>query len=281
MQGLLITAYKDYSGLRQLLTALSPYVRCYVHVDAKCEITEDQCKELMTIPGVFAERKFRVNWGSMAHLKAILFLMEHALKDADVSYYHVISAQDFPAISHTEFLARFDNERHIYMQCLKTTDYPQLENRYRHYHLMDMINYQDQSDRIQNWVGRIDRWQEKLHINRQFVPKRKGLVWVSMPRDAAYEAVYSKHAEMLIHKLRYMYIPEEFYFQNVFEGTELERQIIRDPLRFSIWRTEDSPSPDILTDKDLPAINASGCVFARKIVAETELFTQLCDRWKD
>lgn len=280
MQGFLITAYKDYIDLKQKLTSLSPYVKCYVHVDAKCDITEDQCKELMTIPGVFVTRKFKVKWGSMAHLRAILLLMEQALKDTEVSYYHVISAQDFPAIPHTEFLTRFENDRHIYMQSLKTTDYPQLEYRYRHYHFMDMINYQDQSDRIQNWVGRIDRWQEKLHINRQFVPEKKGLVWVSMPRDAAYEAVYSKHAEMLINKLRYMYIPEEFYFQNVFDGTEFERQIICDSLRFSIWRTEDSPSPDILTDQDIPAIDASGCVFARKVVAGTEVFSQLSDRWK-
>ena len=185
MQGFIITAYKDYESLRIFLKEWSPYVQCYVHVDARSVISQKQCDELSGIPGVHIYRKYRVHWGSMAHLKAICFLMEQALEDPGISYFHVISAQDFPACSHSDFIARFENNEYIYMQRLMTEHFPQLEFRYRHYHFMDLLDYQDKRDSVQNWVGRIDRWQEKAGIRRSFIPKWKGLVWVSMPRKSA------------------------------------------------------------------------------------------------
>ena len=280
MQGFIITAYKDYESLRIFLKEWSPYVQCYVHVDARSVISQKQCDDLSGIPGVHIYRKYRVHWGSMAHLKAIRFLMEQALEDPGISYFHVISAQDFPACSHSDFIARFESNEYIYMQRLMTEHFPQLEFRYRHYHFMDLLDYQDKRDSVQNWVGRIDRWQEKAGIRRSFIPKWKGLVWVSMPRKSAEWAIKSEYAKKLIKKLKFTYIPEEFFFQNVFNETDFEKDIVNHSLRFSRWDNTESSSPEVLDIPDLSQIDASECVFARKIAADTELYQRLSERWK-
>ena len=108
---------------------------------------------------------------------------------------------------------------------------------------------------------------------------RKGLVWLSLPREAAEHAVLALPNRRLLRKLRFTYIPEEFYFQNAFAGTPWEGKITGDALRFSIWDEPQRGTPALLDARDLPAIDASGCVFARKVEAGSALYEQLERRW--
>ena len=144
---------------------------------------------------------------------------------------------------------------------------------------MHLLNYRDMSERVQNWVGRIDRWQEKLHIQRNLSVPRKGLVWLSMPRAAAEHAVNAPENKRLLKKLKYTYIPEEFYFQNAFAATTWEEKITGRELRFSIWDEPQRGLPALLEESDLAAIDGSGCVFCRKVNAGTKLYERLERRW--
>ena len=279
MQAMVITAYKDYEGLARMLTALSARALCFVHIDRKSEITQEQTERLDAMPGVRAIRRYRVNWGSVYHLEALLDLCRMALEDPRVTHLHLISAQDFPCVSADAFERFFEGDERIHMQSLVTQDYPELEHRYAHYHFMHLLNYRDMSEHAQNWVGRIDRWQDALHVRRRLSVPRKGLVWLSLPREAAEHAVLAPSNRCLLRKLRFTYVPEEFYFQNAFAGTPWEGKITGDALRFSIWDEPQRGTPALLDARDLPAIDASGCVFARKVEAGSALYEQLERRW--
>ena len=279
MQAMIITAYQDGQALEKTVRALSARALCFVHVDASGAITRAQTRALDALPNVRAIRRWRIHWGSVHHLHALLALCEMALADARVTHLHLISAQDFPIVSADAFERRFAGDTAIHMQNLVTADYPELAHRYRHYHFMHLLNYRDMGERAQNWVGRIDRWQDALHVHRRLELPRKGLVWLSMPRDAAQFAVSSAKARALLKKLTYTYIPEEFYFQNVFDGTAFAPRVTGDALRFSIWDAPERGLPALLDEGDLPAIETSGCVFARKVDAHSPLFAQLERRW--
>ena len=279
MHAMIITAYRDAEGTERMLRALSRHALCFVHVDAKCEITEAETQRMNGIPGVRAIRRYRVNWGSIHHLYALCDLVRMALEDPRVTHLHLISAQDFPCIPASELERRFEGDDRIHMQLLHTADYPELEHRWRHYHFMHLLNYRDMSERTQNWVGRIDRWQDALHISRKLSLPGKGLVWLSLPREAAEYAVYAERNLCLLRRLRYTYIPEEFFFQNAFEGTEWQQRITGEALRFSIWDEPERGTPALLTEEDLPAIDASGCLFCRKVDAHSALYEQLERRW--
>ena len=235
MQAMIITAYKDYDGLLRVVRALSAHALCFVHVDARSAITPRQVAALDGMPNVRAIRRFRVNWGSIDHLRALLLLCRMALADERVTYLHLMSAQDFPLLPARDFLSRFEGETRIFMQMLRTAEDPELNHRYEHYHFMHWLNYRDPSEWAQNWVGRIDRWQDALHIHRRISLPYKGLVWMSMPRDAAQYALCAKPSRKLLSRLALTYIPEEFFFQNVFPGTAFESRIVDEQLHFSIW----------------------------------------------
>lgn len=279
MQAMIITAYQDFASLERMVRALSTRALCFVHVDAKSAITQAQTAQLNAMENVRAIRKYRINWGSVRHLHALLTLCRMALENPRVTHLHLISAQDFPCVSADAFERLFEGDGRIHMQSLVTANYPELEHRYAHYHFMHLLNYRDMSERAQSWVGRIDRWQDALRIKRRLNVPRKGLVWLSMPREAAQHAVDAPENRKLLKKLKYTYIPEEFYFQNAFAGTRWEKEITGDALRFSIWDEPERGLPALLEARDLPAIDASGCMFCRKVDAHSPLYAQLERRW--
>lgn len=279
MQAMIITAYQDFEALRRVASALSRRALCFVHVDAGSEITQEQTEQLDAMDNVRAIRRYKVNWGSVYHLHALLALCRMALADPRVTHLHLISAQDFPCVSADAFERFFAEDDRVHMQSLVTADYPELTHRYVHFHFMHLLNYRDMSERAQNWVGRIDRWQDALHIQRKLSVPRKGLVWLSMPREAARHAVDAPQNRKLLRRLTYTYIPEEFYFQNAFAGTQWEEKITGNALRFSIWDAPERGLPALLDESDLPEIDGSGCLFCRKVDAHSALFARLERRW--
>ena len=294
MQAFVITAYKDYEALKTLTLALSRRGLCVIHADAQGAITARQVEELNTLPNVRAIRKYKVNWGSVCHLYALLGLCRMALEDERVDYLHLMSAQDVPLLCADEMERRFAGETRLFMQRLSTAENPELAHRYEHYHFMHWLNYRDPSERTQNWVGRIDRWQDMLHIRRRLTLPYKGMVWLSLPRDAAQYAVSSRAGKKLLRmallllggsltaflrRLRTTYIPEEFYFQNVFSGTAFEPRIVNRELHFSIWNEPERGLPAVLNMGDLEKMSASDCCFARKVDVDSELGQALLERW--
>ena len=279
MQAFVITAYKNYEALKTLTLALSRRGLCVIHADAQGAITARQVDELNTLPNVRAIRKYKVNWGSVCHLYALLDLCRMALEDERVDYLHLMSAQDVPLLCADEMERRFAGETRLFMQRLSTAENPELAHRYEHYHFMHWLNYRDPSERTQNWVGRIDRWQDMLHIRRRLALPYKGMVWLSLPRDAAQYAVSGRAGKKLLRRLRTTYIPEEFYFQNVFSGTAFEPRIVNRELHFSIWNEPERGLPAVLNMGDLEKMSASDCCFARKVDVDSELGQALLERW--
>ena len=279
MHAMIITAYQDYESLARTVHALSSRALCFVHIDKKSSITDEETRMLDAMDRVRAVKRYEVNWGSVYHLHALLDLCAIALEDSRVTHLHLISAQDFPTMSADAFERYFEGDDRIHMQYLKTADYPELAHRYEHFHFMHLLDYRDMSERAQNWVGRIDRWQEMLHIRRKLSVPGKGLVWLSMQRDAAQHAVFAPQNVRLLKKLKYTYIPEEFYFQNAFAGTAFETKITGQELRFSIWDEPQRGMPALLCESDLARVDASGCVFCRKVKTGSALYEILERRW--
>ena len=279
MHAMIITAYQDYEGLRRALAALAKRALCFVHVDAKCAVTDEQTAQLDAMDNVRAIRRYKVNWGSVHHLHALCDLCRMALSDERVTHLHLISAQDFPCVSADEFERFFDGDDRIHMQMIRTADYPELAHRYEHFHFMHWVNYRDMSERGQNIVGRVDRWQEMLHIRRRLSVPYKGLVWLSMPRAAAEHALTAPQNVKLLRRLTFTYIPEEFFFQNAFAGTPWEGKITGNELRFSIWDEPHRGTPALLDEHDLARVGESGCLFCRKVKTGSALYEALEARW--
>lgn len=63
----------------------------YVHVDEKSSIVESQLDNK-----VYVIKKYKINWGSINHLLAIIELLKIAFeKTREEAYFHIITGQDY------------------------------------------------------------------------------------------------------------------------------------------------------------------------------------------
>lgn len=73
-QAILITAYKDYSHLKRIVDFFDHDFQIYIHLDKNSEISHSLIDEIITNNKVKVFRKkYKVNWGGLNHLRAILF----------------------------------------------------------------------------------------------------------------------------------------------------------------------------------------------------------------
>ncbi len=274
MHAFILSAYQKPEVISEALSIYSALGPCYLHLDRAAHL-DAYLPEWNRMHNVLAESRYRTNWGSIYHLEALLRGIRLLLSDRSITHFHLISAQDFPTVSMKDFTAFFEGDDRIWLQNLVTADYPELTARYTHYYFMHLINYRDMGDKTQNLIGRLDRLQDLLHIHRNLVLPRKGMVYGSLPREAAAHALQCTE---LLKKLRFTYIPEEFFFQNAFFDTPYEEKVTGKDLRFSIWDNPSRGLPAYLDLTDLPSITSDGHLFCRKVI-DPQLIQVLKDRW--
>ena len=64
-QAILITAYKDFVMLNNLVKSFNNHFTIYIHVDKKSRYTKDNLLELKNKTNVIlVKKKYRINWDS-------------------------------------------------------------------------------------------------------------------------------------------------------------------------------------------------------------------------
>lgn len=272
-QAFLITAYRDFPSLYELASYLSENNKVYIHVDKKSkDIQEEELKKLNRLPDCVAESMYDVAWGSMNHVYAFLDLLVQALKEPEVSYIHCITGEDYPVISTEEMDERFLKNDRIYMDYFEPSELtPQVKIRYQYYNLFSNKNVKNPLLwQIQNFTVLL---QKLFHIKRkgigEFKEIYKGLVYVSMPREAAeYVIHYCETHSSYLQDLEKCQLPEEFFFQTLFMNSAFKEQVVRGNLRYMNWEKGDGGSPAYLSMEDYDAIVKGDYVFARKFHGE-------------
>ena len=96
-QAILITAYKNYHHLEEIIQCFDVNFEIYIHLDKKSKISKEELARLKGYNIVKSiAQKYSVNWGGFNHLKSILYLTEKALQSQDNHYFHLITGHDFP-----------------------------------------------------------------------------------------------------------------------------------------------------------------------------------------
>ena len=267
MHAFLITAYKDREQLLRLINSLSPHANLYVHIDTKSrELNGEELRGLGFENTTFIS-KYSISWGSYKHLLAIRDLLYLALEDSENTYFHTISAQDFPICSWEKFESFFqDNKGKIYMTCRDVEDLDEnVKDRYRFRYLQTEGKT---VRKIANRIGLII--QQLLRCRRSYIGEYKkifkGMVWASFPRNAA-ELVCEvcEKTQGFLKNLKNVYIPEEFFFQTIFMNSAFAPSVVPNNLRYTDWNSKDGRSPRTLDGGDFAKVIESECLFARKI----------------
>jgi hypothetical protein len=266
MHAALVTAYKDFDMLERLVLRLQSFdMRVFVHIDKRSPGVA-QALERSRALGAEAHSWYSIHWGSRSHLGALLRLMRAALADPRVSYVHTLSGQDYPIKTAAVIESRCDGQ--IFMESEPLESLPnKVRIRFERYHLRDLV---DPLFRLPNRSNEIAlRLQTLLRITRRRTRShsliRKGLVWVSMPAEAARYCCESDQAARLWSELRYTALPEEFYFQTLLAASPFADRIDTNNKRFMEWTPRNGSRPAVLDSRDCDALRHTDALFARKL----------------
>lgn len=261
---LLITAYKNVDIINNLIDSIPDDWGIYIHIDQKSKIKVEGINHRAHV-----FKKYKVNWGSRAHIKAILLLMSRVYKnDFIYDYYHLITGQDFMCcpLNKVDEILGFDG--FTYMEYFKVpnpnwTGWHSGLDIIEYRTLAPFANLKDLKWRARN--EKFERFQDKLHLKKRLpdYPLYGGSSYSSFHKSAIEEIMASPLTKTFYRKLSMSLCGEELFFQTILMNSKIKDRIVNNNLRYIDWNS-DTP-PKIVTDEDYDKIINSGALFCRKI----------------
>ena len=277
----IISAYRNPGMLIRLARRLhSPQDQIFIHYDLRSSETDflQLVQAFKGLPNVMLLPRHPCRWGDFGHVLASLKGIEEIARQGFAFDYAILlTGQDYPIKSNRmirQRLASFAGR-----SFMESTAWP-----IPHWEGGRGIR------RIQNYHLHLPfpRWPLKLGWppSRQHIaiPWRRTIpgglhphfgssYWYLQRRCLQYIHEYvRRHPEYVLffHKVL---IPDECFFQTLLMNSDLADTIERRTLTYVNWRP---PWPGILTIQDLPQLQESDCLFARKF--ETSLDAEVLDR---
>lgn len=264
-QAILVTAYKNLQSLERLISCFDEDFDFYIHIDKKCK------EQVPAFDGahVHAIRRYSIQWGSERHLWAIMELFRLSCSNGPYSYYHVITASDYPVKPLGEFKSFFsDRNDKIYV------DFHQLPwsawvgegglERVKYYWMGNQ--WCDFRTHKMTLTKKLLKIQRKMHFSRgmsMFPAWYGGLSYFSVPNDAAM-AIASLPWRKVRRRTRFTHIAEEVFLQTMLVNTFPSERLVSNPLRYTVWEGL-ANGPRVLTEADFENLIQSGAFFARKV----------------
>ncbi len=273
-----ITAYADFEQLSALLSLLSPSYACFVHIDAKSAVPEAFLRQWSGHPQVFLHSSQRILWGSYRHVLAVMELLRAAQQKGPYTFYHIISENTFPICTQSEFEDFFNAQPgRNFLELTRSAAQDPQAKRTRYFYFQHLYNARSRTGyRIERVLLAGQRF---LHVRRSFRPEYKGYLYCHLSREFVgwlfdNDSLWRKY----LRQLKYCYAGEEYFFQNLLMQSPFAPTAQNDPLIYDLWDDPDRGLPAVLDARDLPMLQSSGKLFARKFSSAckqpTEYFSQ-------
>lgn len=269
---LLITAYKDFAVLHQLISKFDARFSIYIHIDKKSKISPETLQNLQKNKNVqYCDTDYKVNWGGVNHLKSYLLLCRKALENTENKFFHLITAEDFPVKSLAYFDALFCSDTGTnYMEYfpLPSTEWELGGlNRLEYYHLYDVLNAKSTFGRF--CIKQLVKLQRLFGFKRTMPfsqPLFGGSTYWSLSREAVqYVITFTQNHPAFLPRFDHTFCAEEIYFQTILMNSIYAEKINNNNLRYTDWVSGKGGYPAYLDDTDFTQITESAALFARKI----------------
>lgn len=283
-QAILITAFKNLAHLLKIIRFFDdPVFEIYIHWDKKMEIDAQSRQEILSHNCVkLFNAVYKVNWGSFNHLRAIIKITEEAYKNKEISYFHLISGQDFPIKSKAQFKSFFSDNCKSYIDSFSVPKKGWADNggldRLEYYNLYDVLNGKNHNQNV--WIKKVIRIQKKLGIKRDFpkdVALQGGSTWWSLHKSGVSVVLYFlKKNPNFLKRFKHTLCAEEFFFQTILNNPLNTKPFIENNnLRYIDWVARNGNNPAVLDETDYHKLVGSSAFFARKI--ETPISDKLLE----
>lgn len=270
-QAILITAYKDFFRLIDLIDSFDDRFDIYIHIDKRIYVSETCMRMMRAFPCV---KKvgcvYSINWGSRKHVDAILWLCRQALENSpDAQYFHLISGADMLIKSSNDFCDFFsaNSGRNFieYFPLPSKTWSGGGFNRLVWMHPLERLNILNQREMA--IYERYLRFQHMLSRPRP-LPSHAvygGSCWWSLTREAVMYICGNYNKDGWYSRLENTFAPDEMYVQTLLATSYLKPTMVNNNLRYILWEHQNGHCPAILDEGDAYQIVKSDKMFARKI----------------
>lgn len=260
---ILMTVYKDTELINSIINLYPPNFFVYIHIDKKSIIMED---DIIQKGNVHVFKEYKVNWGGVNHVKALLFLLRHAIKQ-ECDYYHWVTGQDMPIRPET-FDIRI-KKGVSYLEFYKLSSANRALRYYQRYGLYDIFDAKKRFQ--QSIIQKINKIQDYFHFSRPF--RNYEVLYAG----SGYFSLYKEEAKVLLSEYskwekyyKYTFCCEESIVQTILLNSARKNNIINDNRRYIEWREpwNANTPPRILNNDDYEKVMNSNCLFCRKIDSE-------------
>jgi hypothetical protein len=285
--GLIVLAHGNIPDLVDVLEQFGPGFEAYVHLDKKARISARDLEFLRSRPMVrMVSRRYRVNWGGLNVVKAILHLTRHAIKDKGLSYLHMITGTDRIIVPPSKFHAFFDahSGREFLLHFPLPTEYWTNGgmDRLAHFDPLDLFNVRSPSGkRMRNLLLHI---QQRLGYSRKLPKDFPALFGGSMSWSLSRELLTYVVAELdrkpkFLQRFAHTFCPDEIAMQTVIMNSPFASRVENNNLRYIDWTRQRTAHPYILDLANLRPMLDSGMLLARKI--DRPMSNELIERLRD
>lgn len=211
--------------------------------------------------------------GGANHLWCILYMIREALKNENISYFHIISGEDWPARNVEEIYDYFENNFSIYHTCVKLKDFQGNRNYYyrkmqQYYSFLNILDYKRTFQKL--FVKAFVAIQTCIGVNRLRkldIELARGLIWGEFPRKAMEYCIdYADNNPEFLIFLEYGFASEEFFFGSILlNSEEWKDKIIQKNFRYMKWEKRNGSYPAVLDESDAASIKEGDYMFIRKV----------------
>ena len=272
----LILAHKNPEQLRRLVSALDDTgVNFFIHVNKRSQSFYNDAREVLAnFANVnFLPRK-KIWWGTFGIIDAVITGIE-AIANSDISCDRVvlISGQDYPIKSKEYIKAFFE----------KNSD--------KNYIEFFPFSVKNKWTNMGGWYSidsRLNRTLISFRGKALMLPlKRKapfgyvaygGSFWWNLNRDCIrYMAAFLKERPEFTRFARYLFLPDEMFFNTILANSPLRHTLVSSNLRYIDWEKHNPVPPAILMMEDFEALQDSPALFARKfdMHRDSEIFDKI------
>lgn len=270
----LIIAYKHASLLTQLVKQLQHRNSFFfIHIDRKSDLSEEpDVKALKSNSNVYlSDKRINMHWAGFCHVRVTIQLLNAALRNPDIAYFHMLSGQCFPVRSMETLLGFFEaNDRRNFIDHFPIADSRWNKSggwdRLVYYHLYDVLNPRGRHFAMLN--RKFTGFQRLLKFRRSypasFPPPYGGATWWSLHRDfLEYFLQYIQASPDFYQRFEHTFCPDESIFQTVLMGSRYRDTAVNNNLRFTDW-TKGGSSPPDLDEGYFEELMRGDYLFARK-----------------
>ena len=256
MPAYIVSAYKNLDQLVRLVDRLSAgRATVLIHVDRKTDDAEFQRLErALAGRGAHLLERHVCHWGGFGHVLATLKGIRALLESGnDFDHLVLLTGQDYPIKPPGEIERFFSEHRGTSFMAHSRMPSEWWSPRGG----LDRIEY-----RHWRWRGHHARLPWKRRFPAGLTPYGGGAYWNLARPCVEHVQRFVESRPDMVDFFRHVDIPDEVFFQTVVMNSDMAGSVVDDNLRYIDWTR--GPRPALLEARDLPVLEASPKLFARK-----------------